>query len=115
MCIRDSAKVSTQRDRFQVLEGGSVQLGHEYRRLAAPNKIREAQAATALLVYGRLKPTWLKLRPWYEDRALTRQVKTPPADKTPPPAAAHAAQLLSTKPVDVEVTNETSCVNPRRG
>jgi type IV secretion system protein VirD4 len=31
-------KISTQRDRFQVLEGGSVQLGHEYRRLAAPTR-----------------------------------------------------------------------------
>ena len=40
--------------------------------------------ATALLVYGRLKPTWVQLRPWYEDRELTRKVNTPP----PAPAVA---------------------------
>ena len=39
--------------------------------------MREAQPATALLVYGRLKPTWVQLRPWYEDRELSRKVNTP--------------------------------------
>ena len=70
-------KISAHRDRFQVLDGGSIQLAHEYRRLAAPNKVREADPATALLVYGRLKPCWVQLRPWYEDRELTRKVNTP--------------------------------------
>jgi len=73
------AKISSHRERFQVLDSGSLTASHEYRRIGAPNKIREANPATALLVYGRLKPTWLKLRPWYEDRALTRKVKTPAA------------------------------------
>lgn len=73
-------KVSAHRDRLQLVDLGSRTYAHEYRRLAAPNKVREAQPATALLVYGRLKPTWVRLRPWYEDRELTRKVKTPPAN-----------------------------------
>jgi type IV secretion system protein VirD4 len=73
-------KVSAYRDRLQLAELGSRTYAHEYRRLATPNKVREAQPATALLVYGRLKPTWIRLRPWYEDRELTRKVNTIPAD-----------------------------------
>ena len=72
-------KVSAHHDRLQLLELGSRTYAHEYRRLAAPNKLREAQPATALLIYGRLKPTWIGLRPWYEDRALTRKVNSAPA------------------------------------
>ena len=70
-------KVSAHRDRLQLVELGSRTYAHEYRRLASANKVREARASTALLVYGRLKPTWVQLRPWYEDRELTRKVKTP--------------------------------------
>ena len=72
-------KVSAHRDRLQLVDLGSRTYAHEYRRLAGPNKVREAQPATALLVYGRLKPTWVRLRPWYEDRELTRKVKAPKA------------------------------------
>ena len=98
-------KVSAHRERFQVLDVGSRTASHEYRRIAAPNKIREAQQATALLVYGRLKPTWLKLRPWYEDRALTRQVKTPPpaAERMRAPAARVAGgEIVAVPAADVE-------------
>jgi type IV secretion system protein VirD4 len=73
-------KVSAHQDRLQLIELGSRTYAHEYRRLATPNKVREAQPATALLVYGRLKPTWIRLRPWYEDRDLTRKVNIAPAD-----------------------------------
>lgn len=69
-------KVSAHRDRLQLVDLGSRTYAHEYRRLAGPNKVREAEAATALLVYGRLKPTWVRLRPWFEDRELTRKVNT---------------------------------------
>ena len=80
-------KVSAHRDRFQLLDTGSRTVAHEYRRIAAPNKVREADACSALLVYGRLKPCWLRLRPWYEDRALTRKVKTAPARSQPEPVS----------------------------
>ena len=79
-------KISAHHDRFQVLDLGSRTATHEYRRIAGPNKIREAESATALLVYGRLKPTWLKLRPWYEDRALTRKVNTTSVEAPTPVA-----------------------------
>ena len=69
-------KVSAHRDRLQLVELGSRTYAHEHRRLAGPNKVREAAPATALLVYGRLKPTWVRLRPWYEDRGLSRQVRS---------------------------------------
>jgi type IV secretion system protein VirD4 len=75
-------KISAHRDRLQLVDLGSRTYAHEYRRLAGPNKVREAQTATALLVYGRLKPSWVRLRPWYEDRDLTRKVNTPPAAAT---------------------------------
>lgn len=75
-------KVSAHRDRLALVELGSRTYAHEYRRLAAPNKVREAKTATALLVYGRLKPSWVRLRPWYEDRELTRKVNTPPPTVT---------------------------------
>jgi type IV secretion system protein VirD4 len=77
-------KVSAHQDRLQLVELGSRTYAHEYRRLATPNKLREAHPSTALLVYGRLKPTWVQLRPWYEDRALTRLVETPPPPPDPP-------------------------------
>jgi len=96
-------KVSAHRDRFQVLDLGSRTSSHEFRRIAGPNKIREAQAATALLVYGRLKPTWLKLRPWYEDRALTRLVNTPVPEKTPV-MTVPADKLAAVPAADVEAT-----------
>jgi type IV secretory pathway TraG/TraD family ATPase VirD4 len=70
-------KASSHRDRVSLLELGSRTDTHEYRRLAAPHKLREAERDSALLVYGRLAPTWVKLRPWYRDRELRRQVQTP--------------------------------------
>jgi type IV secretion system protein VirD4 len=80
-------KVSAHRNRLQLVELGSRTYAHEYRRLATPNKVREAQPTTALLVYGRLKPTWIRLRPWYEDRELTRKVNTMPHTGAPKVAA----------------------------
>lgn len=70
-------KTSAHRDRLAVLNLGTRTYTHEYRRLAGPNKLREAQRDSALLIYGRLAPTWLQLRPWYRDRDLRRQVQTP--------------------------------------
>jgi type IV secretion system protein VirD4 len=85
------AKSSTHRQRLGMLELGSRTDTHEYRRLAAPNKLREADRDTALLVYGRLPPTWVKLRAWYRDRDLRRQVQTP-APQHPPATSDGAAQ-----------------------
>ena len=87
-------KASSHRDRLSLLELGSRTDTHEYRRLATPNRVRQAELDTALLVYGRLPPAWLKLRPWYRDAGLRRQVETPPppARSPVPPVSASEAR-----------------------
>jgi len=76
-------KVSTHRQRLE-LDLGSRTYGKDFKRLAAPDRVRQAARDTALLVYGNIAPAWLSLRPWYRDRALRAQVTAPP------PAAAIA-------------------------
>ena len=69
-------RVSTTRQRGALGGGsGSKTESQEYRRLAAPNRVREAKQDTALLVYGRLQPAWVALRPWYRDKKLKAQVE----------------------------------------
>jgi type IV secretion system protein VirD4 len=63
-------RVSTHRQRLE-LELGSRTTSHDFKPLAAPHRVREAADDTALLVYGRLPPAWLTLRPWFRDRGLT--------------------------------------------
>jgi type IV secretion system protein VirD4 len=71
-------RVATHRQR--PLATGSRTYSSEFRALAAPHRIRQADANTALLVYGRLQPAWVNLRPWYQDRQLRQQVSgDPPA------------------------------------
>jgi hypothetical protein len=60
-----------------------------------PNRVREADFGTALLVYGRLPPAWVQLRPWHRDRRLKEMVNgahathpTPAPPPAPPPAPA---------------------------
>ena len=43
-----------------------------YRSLAPANVLRQMTPGHGVLVYGHLSPARLALRPWYEDRALTR-------------------------------------------
>ena len=49
-----------------------------------PDRVRQAQRDTALLVYGNLPPAWIGLRPWYRDKQLKAQVSA----VTPVPTAA---------------------------
>jgi hypothetical protein len=62
-------RVATHRQRLEI-DPGSRTYSHDFKRIAAPNRIREANLGTALLVYGRLPPAWVKLRPWNRDRRL---------------------------------------------
>jgi type IV secretion system protein VirD4 len=39
-----------------------------YRPLAPANVVREAPAGSALLLYGNLRPAWIRFRPWYRER-----------------------------------------------
>ncbi len=52
--------------------------GETYRDLAPANVIRERDPGTALLVYGHLPPTKIRLRPWFEDEELKRLRKADP-------------------------------------
>jgi type IV secretion system protein VirD4 len=72
-------KISTHRQRLD-LELGSRTYSHDYKRLAAPDRIRQTQPNTALLIYGNIAPAWIGLRPWYRDRQLRAQVSTPSPD-----------------------------------
>ncbi len=77
------------------LDLGSRTYSHDFKPPAAPNRVHQADSDAALLIYGRLPPAWLALRPWYRDRALKRIVTTtatgPPP--TPPAAATFAGGL----------------------
>ncbi len=80
------------------LDLGSRTYSHDYKPLAAPNHVRQADNDTALLIYGRLPPAWLQLRPWYRDRALKRIVNTNGNARTPAtlaPASAAAPEELA--------------------
>jgi type IV secretion system protein VirD4 len=92
-------RISTHRQRLQV-DLGSRTYSHDFKRLAAPNSVREADFGTALLVYGRLPPAWVKLRPWHRDRRLSAIVNgAPPARPMPvPPATPAPAQAPEPEP-----------------
>jgi type IV secretion system protein VirD4 len=61
-------RISTHRQ--NPLATGSRTYSTDFRSLAAPHRVRQADTNTALLIYGRLAPAWVSLRPWYADRAL---------------------------------------------
>jgi type IV secretion system protein VirD4 len=61
-------RISTHRQ--GPLASGSRTYSSEFRTLAAPHRVRQADTNTALLVYGRLQPAWINLRPWYANRDL---------------------------------------------
>ena len=80
-------RISTHRQRLE-LDLGSRTYSHDFKPLAAPNHVRQADSDAALLIYGRLPPAWLTLRPWYRDRALKRIVNTNGTGAPPTPPAA---------------------------
>jgi type IV secretion system protein VirD4 len=53
------------RHRQGALQPGSQTLSSDFRSLAPAHRVRQLDADAALLVYGRLAPAWVKLRPWY--------------------------------------------------
>jgi type IV secretion system protein VirD4 len=57
-------------------EGGSTRSTSRRRRpLIAPEELRQLPEHSALLLYGRIRPTRLRLRLWFEDRRLRRLAK----------------------------------------
>jgi type IV secretion system protein VirD4 len=57
--------------RHGALAPGSRTVSSDFRALAAPNRIRQQNPDSALLIYGRLAPAWLRLRLWYSNPHLT--------------------------------------------
>ncbi|MBV9310152.1 MAG: type IV secretory system conjugative DNA transfer family protein, partial [Solirubrobacterales bacterium] len=55
--------------------GTSRSTGHRRRPLLAPEALRQLPDGQALLLYGRLAPTRIQLRPWFADRRLRRLAK----------------------------------------
>jgi type IV secretion system protein VirD4 len=47
-----------------------------FRRLAPADQIRRIRPGEGILIYGHLPAAHLRLRPWYEDRTLTRRAAT---------------------------------------
>jgi len=68
----------TATHRQSPLAVGSRTHSTDFRTLAAPHRIRQADSNTALLVYGRLAPAWIDLRPWYANRTLRDLVRAAP-------------------------------------
>jgi type IV secretion system protein VirD4 len=62
------ARVSRQH--AGLMSAGTATISQEHQPLAPPNRVRQAKADRALLVYGHLPPAWLRLRPWYRDPRL---------------------------------------------
>jgi type IV secretion system protein VirD4 len=51
----------------------STTLSSTYRPLAPQHSIREGRTGSCLLLYGNLRPAWIRFRPWYRVRSLRRQ------------------------------------------
>jgi type IV secretion system protein VirD4 len=66
----------------------------EFRALASPHRVRQADTNTALLIYGRLRPAWVNLRPWYQHRELRQLVTAAAPDTANPERAAHPARRV---------------------
>jgi type IV secretion system protein VirD4 len=57
---------------------GDIKPPRERRPLAAPEQLRQLRAGHALLIYGRLAPTRIRLRAYYQDRRLKKLANPPP-------------------------------------
>ncbi len=75
-------RVSTHRP--GVLQPGSKTVSSDFRTLAAPHRVRQSEPDTALLIYGRLPPAWLRLRPWYAHPALRALAEGNPTPSASP-------------------------------
>jgi len=73
--------------RTSPLAAGSRTHSSEFRALAAPHRVRQADTNTALLIYGRLRPAWINLRPWYQHRELRQLVNAAAPDTARPQRA----------------------------
>jgi type IV secretion system protein VirD4 len=92
------ARLSTHRP--GALRPGSRTISSDFRPLAPPNRVRQTDSDSALLIYGRLPPTWLRLRLWYSHPALRALAGGPPGQSAGP----RAHRFLRTALAYVRVT-----------
>jgi type IV secretion system protein VirD4 len=85
-------RISTHRQ--SPLATGSRTYSSEFRAIAAPHRVRQADTNTALLIYGRLQPAWVNLRPWYANRELRQLVSGDAPHKDGRPAASAARRVI---------------------
>jgi type IV secretion system protein VirD4 len=86
-------RISTHRQ--SPLATGSRTYSSEFRAIAAPHRVRQADTNTALLIYGRLQPAWVNLRPWYANRELRQLVSgDAPAAADARPAASVGRRVI---------------------
>jgi type IV secretion system protein VirD4 len=66
------AEVATRS--FTIGESGrrSTTMAATHRPLVPRHAVREARDGRCLLLYGHLRPAWIKFRPWYRVRSLSR-------------------------------------------
>jgi type IV secretion system protein VirD4 len=88
-------RISTHRN--TALAPGSRTYSSEFRSLAAPHRVRQADTNTALLIYGRLQPAWVNLRPWYANRQLRELVTAAATATTNPERTVSAARRAFTR------------------
>ena len=74
------ARIATHR--HGPLAAGSRTHSTDFRALAAPHRIRQSDRDSALLIYGRLAPAWIRLRPWYAHARLRDLVELQNVDRT---------------------------------
>jgi type IV secretion system protein VirD4 len=85
-------RISTHRQ--SPLATGSRTYSSEFRAIAAPHRVRQADTNTALLIYGRLQPAWVNLRPWYANRELRQLVSGDALHADGRPAATAARRVI---------------------
>jgi type IV secretion system protein VirD4 len=69
------------------LQPGSKTVSSDFRALATPNRVRQADPDVALLIYGRLAPAFLRLRLWYSHPGLRAIAAGRPQPSPPRPRA----------------------------
>ena len=65
-------------DRTRTMGAGGTtrSLGHRRRPLVAPEALRQLPERHALLLYGRIPPTRVRLRMWFEDARLRKMASS---------------------------------------
>jgi type IV secretory pathway TraG/TraD family ATPase VirD4 len=91
----------------------------QWRRLLPPESACRLRDGDAVLLYGNLPPTRVRLRPWYTDRHLKRRAAQPlaplpPSEPTPAAAPAVVRPSPGPSPDDGAVVSIEDAARARR-